>query len=358
MLRHKLIAVMALVSSAFFSQLSHAAFPNDFSDVIWIDPNISSWPVTASVTANVSGSLLVINDTKRGVWPVRFHTILGNSCCNRSLWIFVKYNGQWYASTFEYMRFNQVNKAAEAVNGQQIKRPPFFGGGTRWEPADGEVYGFMTSGMARGDLLNNNVQERSNISLYRWGVGPTNNVDFTEVPRGPNGLPIEDEPEPVDPEECVEPEAPAIVNASHSYSGPAVGQLVITGAVNQTADFESDVSIIVKDDRSLSFTIEDESFTSTVAQDGSYSGVFNLSFVGGLCQVSVNVNGSVTGTTSSGTAQGSGSCSGSQATFNATFNATSATAPDYIDQRSGTPTPRSVCGRKPSLSPVINLLLD
>ena len=355
MLRHKLIAVMALVSSAFFSQLSHAAFPTDFSDVIWIDPNISSWPVTASVTANVSGSSLVINDTKRNVWPKRFHTDLQSDCCNRSLWIFVKNEGQWYAATFEYMRLGQVNKNAEAVNGQQIKRAPFFGGGTRWEPAEGEVYGFMTSGMARFNLNNNNVQERSNVALYRWGVGPTDNVNFTEVPRGPDGLPIEGEPEP---EECVEPEAPAIVNATHTFSGPAQGQLVVTGAINQTADFASTVSITVKDDRSLSFSIEGETFNTTVAQDGSYSGVFDLSFVGGLCQVSVNVNGSVTGTTSSGTAQGNGSCSGSQAVFNATFNATSATAPSYIDQRSGTPTPRSVCGTTPPLSSIINLLID
>jgi hypothetical protein len=213
----------------------------------------------------------------------------------------------------------------------------------------------MTSGMARFNLNNNNVQERSNVALYRWGVGPTDNVDFTEVPRGPDGRPIEGEPEP---EECVEPEAPAIVNATHTFSGPAVGQLVVTGAINQTADFASTVSIIVKDDRSLRFTIEGETFNTTVAQDGSYSGVFNLSFVGGACQVSVNVNGSLVGTSTSGTAQGSGSCTGSQANFNATFNATSATAPSFLDQRPSVPRPRSVCGTKPPLTPIMSLLLE
>ena len=135
MLRHKLITLMMLFLSSIIVQQSHAAFPNDFSDVIWIDPNISSWAQTATVPANVSGSSLVINDSKRDVWPKALSA--AGDCCNRSLWIIVKLQGQWYASTFEYMRVGQINKSAEAVNGQQIKRAPFLRSGYRWEPADG-----------------------------------------------------------------------------------------------------------------------------------------------------------------------------------------------------------------------------
>jgi hypothetical protein len=360
MLRHKLITLMMLFLSSIIAQQSHAVFPNDFSDVIWIDPNISSWAQTATVTANVSGSSLVITDSKRNVWPKAFNDTAGD-CCNRSLWIFAKLQGQWYASTFEYMRVGQINKFAEAVNGQQIKRAPFLRSGYRWEPAEGEVYGFMTSGIARFNFDNNNVQERSNVALYRWGVGPTNNVDFTEVPRGADGRPVGDDPvvdDPVvgEPEVCVEPEAPAIVNASHTYTGPAQGLVVITGAQNATLPFSGDVSIIVKDDRSLTFTVSDETFSSTVAQDGTFEGVYNLSALGGSCQVIISVSGSVSGTSSSGTAQGSGNCIGSQANFNATYSATSPTEPSYLDQRPATPTPRPVCNNNVVL-PAINLLL-
>jgi len=257
------------------------------------------------------------------------------------------------------MRVGQINKFADTVNGQQIKRAPFLRTGFRWEPADGEVYGFMTSGIARFNLDNNNVQERSNVALYRWGVGPTNNVNFTEVPRGADGRPVGDG-EPVDdeePEVCVEPEVPATVNASHTYTGPAQGLVVITGAQNATLPLSENVSIVVKDDRSLTFTVSDETFSSAVAQDGTFEGVYNLSALGGSCQIIISVTGLVSGKNSSGTAQGIGNCIGSQANFNATYSATSPTEPSYLDQRPNTPKPRSVCGNNASVIPAVTLLL-
>lgn len=358
MLRHKLIILMMLFLSSIIVQQSHAAFPDDFSDVTWIDPDISSWSQTATVTANVSGSSLVITDSKRNVWPKAFNNTAGD-CCNRSLWVIVKLEGQWYASTFEYMRVGQINKFAEAVNGQQIKRAPFLESGFRWEPADGEVYGFMTSGIARFNLDNNNVLERSNVALYRWGVGPTDNVDFTEVPRGSNGRPTGDEPEDEEPEVCVEPETPATVNASHTYTGPAQGLVVVTGAENATIPLNDNVSIVVKDDRTLTFTVSDETFVSEVQQDGTFEGVYNLSTstIGGTCQVIISVNGLISGKTSTGSAQGSGNCIGSQARFTASYSATSATEPSYLDQRPNVPEPRPVCGNNTKVLPAVNLLL-
>lgn len=359
MLKHNLFLLLTLFFSTMISQKSFAGFPDDFSDVTWIDPNISSWAQTSTISVDVTGTLLRVNDTKANVWPQRFHTILQSSCCNRSLWIFVKFEGQWYATTFEYMRFGQTVKAAEAVNGQQMKRSPFFGTGVRWEPAEGEVYGFMTSGMARFDLNNVNVRERSNVALYRWGVGPTTNANFTEVPRGPDGHPIEegDDPTEDEPETCVEPEAPPVVNNSHNYTGTAVGNLVVTGTVNDTAEYTESISVVVKDDRSLRFTVADEVFETTVAQDGSYSGIFNLDILG-QCNVSIGVNGSINGTTTSGTAQGSDSCLGAQATLNVTYSATSATEPSFIDLRPSQPKPRSVCDPQPIVTPIITILLD
>jgi len=353
MLRHKLITLTMLFLSSIIIQQSHAAFPNDFSDVTWIDPNISSWAQTANMTANVSGSSLVITDSKRNVWPKAFNDTAGD-CCNRSLWVIIKLEGRWYASTFEYMRVGQINKFADTVNGQQIKRAPFLRSGYRWEPANGEVYGFMTSGIARFNLDNNNVRERSNVALYRWGVGPTDNVDFKEIPRGADGRPIEGEE---DPEICVEPELPETVNASHTYSGTAQGSVVITGAQNATLPFDDDVSIVVKDDRSLTFTVSDETFSTTVEQDDTFKGVFNLTALDGACQVIISVSGLVSGKNSSGSAQGVGNCIGSQANFNATYTATSPTAPSYLDQRPNTPKPRRVCGNDLSMLPAINLLL-
>lgn len=352
------IAITLLLSSS----MASAGFPDDFSDVIWIDPDISSFPVTAAVSVNVRGSILDVQDSMRSVWPRRFHTILRNDCCNRSLWIFVKLEGQWYASTFEFIRFGETRRFVASVNGMQIQRPPFLRSGFEWRPAAGEVYGFMTSGMSRFNFDNLNVRERSNVSLYRWEVGPTNNIDFDEVPRGPDGRPVADGAPtapsvPEEPEVCVEPAAPPAVNNTHTYNGSATGNLVITGAINENVDYtENNLSITVEDDRSLKFDIGRQSFSTQVAANGSFTGTFTFNILG-QCDVDIIVNGSIDGTSSTGTASGRDSCVGNTATLNATYSATSATAPSFLDQRSTPRVPRT-CPRDVSLSPIISLLLD
>lgn len=155
-------------------QTARAAFPEDFSDVIWLDPNISSWPETASLSMSVNSSLIIFDHDKSSVWPVGPNANLGNNtCCNANAWAFINYGGQWYAVTFEWFGFGQEAKQLRSFEGAHMKRPPFFGGGfPRWEPVNGEIYGFMVSGFARFNLNFVNVAERSNVAFYQWGVGP------------------------------------------------------------------------------------------------------------------------------------------------------------------------------------------
>ena len=189
--------------------ISHAAFPNDFSDVIWTDPNISSWSQASNLTVSVSGTAMFFNHTKQASWPNTNHSIVGR-CCNASVWAFIKRNGRWYASTFEYLRPNTPRKFTSAFDGAHLKRSPFLVGSFDWKPADGEVYGFMVSGFARFNLNDVNIQERSNVFFYEWGSGPTSSnaaKNFEEVPRDSRGNPVdpnqpepEPEPEPQDPQ--------------------------------------------------------------------------------------------------------------------------------------------------------------
>lgn len=354
--------LVGLCLLTFFSQGALAGFPDDFSDVTWIDPDISSWRQTARITANVSGSRLIINDTKRTVWPRRFHTTLNSDCCNRSLWVFIKNRGRWYATTFEYMRFGQTDKIADTVRGRQIKRTPFLRPGYEWRPAKGEVYGFMTSGMARFNFDNVNVRERSNIALYRWEEGPTNNINFEEVPRGPDGRPIfpGDEVDPPEVEEpvCVPPETPEPVVNTHVYRGTATGTLVVTGGINLTETFTEAVSVTVSDDRSLTFVVDGESFTTAVRQDNTFNGRFTFDIGGlGVCIVNVDVAGVINGKTSTGSATGREQCSINTARFDATYSATSATAPSFLDQRPPIEPPKNPC-TTPIIAPLIDILLD
>ncbi|MBT8114530.1 MAG: hypothetical protein KJP04_04075, partial [Arenicella sp.] len=166
-----LLQIMALSAGVIWNT-SFAAFPDDFSDVIWLDPNISSWSQTSNLSVDVNGSVMSFPHSKQAAWPNTNHSVVG-TCCNASVWAFIKRNGQWYATTFEYLRPNTPGKQTKAFDGAHIKRAPFKSGIFDWKPANGEVYGFMVSGFARFNLNDKNIEERSNVFFYEWGTGPT-----------------------------------------------------------------------------------------------------------------------------------------------------------------------------------------
>ncbi|MEM7359028.1 MAG: hypothetical protein AAF431_08025 [Pseudomonadota bacterium] len=345
-----------------FSTTARAAFPDDFSGVIWNDPNISGWSQTSNLTVSVGSRFTDFQHSKQAVWPNTVHSVVGR-CCNASVWSFIKRNGQWYATTFEYLRPNTPRKFTSAFDGLHLKRRPFLDGSFNWRPANGEVYGFMVSGFARFNLNDVNAAERSNVFFYKWGEGPTNAEaakNFTEVARNGNGTPnynstpVVEEPE----EQCENPIPPEPTVNTHRYTGPATGTVVLTGATNQTLNFSDQVTIDVNDDRSMTFTVDGDSFNSTVAQNGTFSGTYTYDILG-QCEVDIVVNGVINGTSASGTTSGSETCLitglSVTATFNASFNASSATAPSYLDQRPPvvTPTP---CNAKLAV-PAISILL-
>ena len=359
-----LLSVLLLASMA-LSNTGYAAFPDDFSDVTWLDSDISSWQQTSNLTVSVNSTATFFTHTKQASWPNTTHSIVGR-CCNASVWAFIKRNGRWYASTFEYLRPNTPRKFTSALDGAHIKRAPFLRGQFDWKPADGEVYGFMVSGFARFNLNDVNIRERSNVFFYKWGEGPSNAngaKNFTEVPRQANGSPGIDEPEEPapspEPEECVVPEPPVQQVNTHNYSGTASGTVVISGPVSQTLEYSEVANVKVSDDRSVTVTIDDESFNSTVESDGTFAGTFTFDILG-QCLVDINVNGLVDGRSVTGTSRGSETCAinGPQftATFNASFDARSNTTPDYLDEREVVNIP-DPC-REINLLPIMSLLLN
>jgi hypothetical protein len=172
-----LVTVFLAIPKAVF-----AAFPQDFSDVVWIEPNISGWPVTSTLDVTVNGGTINVPHTKKDSWPIscRFSTA---DRVNASLWGFVKLNGVWHAGTWEYLRVGVTTRKTSTYGGSGHFRPPI---GT-FRPVNGEIYGFMVAGVSRDNLRCNNVAERSNVVLWRWGVGP---VDFE------TGNPTVEEPDP------------------------------------------------------------------------------------------------------------------------------------------------------------------
>ena len=90
-----------------------------------------------------------MDSSKKGVWPVVQEVAA-------SAWVVFQDGGKWTASTFEYMRPNQV-----------CKGDGFYIG--RWKPKQGERVGFMVSGLARDHRRT--VSERSALVWWVWGVG-------------------------------------------------------------------------------------------------------------------------------------------------------------------------------------------
>jgi len=134
-------------------------WPSEITGSIkWLHTDVSSWPVTASLSASVSGSTISMPYSKAKVW----HAVGG---LNANPWAIVNIDGQWYAGTFEYFRYGQSSKPVGVLNGSlgdHFKVSPL----NRWRPSSGERFGIMISGLARAS--SRNVKERSNVSMVTW----------------------------------------------------------------------------------------------------------------------------------------------------------------------------------------------
>ena len=137
-----------------------AGWPAEITGSIhWLHTDVSSWPVTASLSASVGGSTINMPYSKAKVWP----SVDG---VNANPWVIVKWtDGQWYAATFEWLRSGQTSKPKGVLDGSKgdhIKKPPL----SSWRPSSGERFGIMVSGLARTETRN--VKERSNVSMVTW----------------------------------------------------------------------------------------------------------------------------------------------------------------------------------------------
>ena len=134
-----------------------AGWPAEITGTIhWLDTDVSGWAQTASLNASVGGGTINLPYTQSKAWPA----VDG---ANANPWAIVNYNGQWYAATFEWLRYGQTAKPMTVLSsGGHIKIPPLSG----WRPHSGERIGLMVSGLARSTLRN--VKERSNIVMVTW----------------------------------------------------------------------------------------------------------------------------------------------------------------------------------------------
>ena len=178
----KYIVIVLLMTVSF--NKAFAAFPQDFEDVVWIEGlDISDWPVTSELrSVSVVGDFIILDYDKTNVWPP---SIVSGFRVNAVAWGFVFVEGEWRAGTWEYMGVGQIAKQKKGFGGCCH----FRAGIGNFTPQNGTIYGFMVSGIQRdGSLVNNNVIERTNLVLYKWGEGMVDIPDLDAPLPNLNGL--------------------------------------------------------------------------------------------------------------------------------------------------------------------------
>ena len=143
-------------------------FPLPLDQVTWLHTDVSGWPITTELQVSFQGGSICLSDARRDTWPsVSIPHSSGNGNVNvvANPWVFLEYQGQWYAATWEWLAVGTTCRNMSAVAGDHIKR--FAQVPEDWRPSSGQQLYFMVSGLARsGDITN--LQERSQIVEVRW----------------------------------------------------------------------------------------------------------------------------------------------------------------------------------------------
>lgn len=179
----KLIKVSLLLLSALvLTKPAYAAFPNDLSDVVFIEaPYVKEWPVGAGMNLSISGDTILMPYGGAGSWPPVRPKSLGGAQVNANAWGIVKVGGVWHAGTWEYLRPGQTAKKVKAFGGCCHFRPPI----NNFRLVNGENYAIFLSGVVRDTSGGINIQQRTNYSVFKWGTG----VIFVEgVDSAPDGF--------------------------------------------------------------------------------------------------------------------------------------------------------------------------
>lgn len=142
--------------------------PFELSQVTWLHTDVSAWPITTTLSVSLQGGNICLEYDKKNVWPpVAIPHSSGNGDVDvvSNPWVFVEYQGQWFAATWEWMAVNSTCKSQTSVAGDHIKRPGSIP--LDWRPSSGQRLYFMISALARASSVTN-VQERSQIVEVIW----------------------------------------------------------------------------------------------------------------------------------------------------------------------------------------------
>ena len=143
-------------------------FPVGINEVTWLHTDVSTWPVTANLSVSINNGIICLDYDKNDVWPT---TEIPHNSGDYNIdvvanpWVFLEYQGQWYAATWEWLVVNTSCKNLSSVAGDHIKQPAYIP--LDWRPSSGQRLYFMVSGLARTASVTN-IQERSQLVEVIW----------------------------------------------------------------------------------------------------------------------------------------------------------------------------------------------
>lgn len=129
---------------------------NDLSSVTFLGVDVSKWPITTPLTAEITDTKVIYGDfDKADTW-----TAVDGSIGNP--WVIAKINGKWYADNWEWIPKGRPWNLKNGLNAGAFHHAPM----NSYNPTNGETMGMLVSGLARG--TKRNVSERSNVSVVEW----------------------------------------------------------------------------------------------------------------------------------------------------------------------------------------------
>ncbi len=132
--------------------------------LVWLDADISAWPVVSPLAASVAGGTLHLQYSHASAWPVARQRAKDGGPLVGNVWVIARIEGTWYAATWDWMRLGQQSKAAASLRGTggHIQHAPL----NRWTPSPGEPLGLIVSTPARGAERTRN--ERTGVAWIIW----------------------------------------------------------------------------------------------------------------------------------------------------------------------------------------------
>jgi len=132
----KIIVRGSVLFSLIVSGAALAEFPNDLdSGVVFTEDSafagtadlVRSMEVTATLSANIRGGTVNLISDRRNDWPRAVGQIgtTNLNCCNANAWAFIRVDGVWYGSTWEFIRPGSTTRSLSALVGpRHLRFPP------------------------------------------------------------------------------------------------------------------------------------------------------------------------------------------------------------------------------------------